>query len=202
MQTSVSPPAGCPNLQRSPLSSAYAGPVYDSRLLVPPTPASPSFVSTPGSSGVSTSASPETRCVDIPAPRKKRPQRSAPYARPSARGQRSISGSSIESTDAVALDNIRKGARQFVRDNPHVIEPCIGDPAAMAIIGSNHRLGTPGKSIYSVFFSSSRSGKPRFTCYDCGHVDARVSRALRHQRQDHFGHYPYPCEGSADHPAW
>jgi len=48
---------------------------------------------------------------------------SAPYARPSARGQQPISGSSMEPADTVALYNIRKG--EFVTDHPHFIEPCI-----------------------------------------------------------------------------
>jgi hypothetical protein len=124
------------------------------------------------------------------------------YDRPIARGQRSISVSSMESTDAMARVDVRNGVRQFVRDNPHVMEPCIGEPVAMAITGSNSRLGTPGESLYSVFFSSSRSGESPFTCHDCGRVDASVSHALGHQRKDHFSHYPFPCQGGAGHPAW
>lgn len=199
-QMSVLPPAGCPSLQRFPPSSAHAAPVYEPHLPLPPTPASPTYVSTPGSSRGSTSTTPRTSCIAIPPPRKKRLQRSVPYARPNAPS--SIPGSSVEPTDAVALENARKGILQFVTDHPHQCEPCIGEPAAMAIVGSNPRLGTPGKSVYSLFFSYSRGRNPRFTCLDCGHVDKRVSRAVRHQRQEHFGHYPFPCQGDAGHPAW
>ena len=173
------------------LSNAHAhisGPEIDS-------PASPVYVSTPGSSGASSSTSPEANSVSIPSPRKKRPQRFAPYERPSTSSQ-------MEDTDAVALENARQGVRRFVKAHPGVLEPCIGEPAAKAIVGSITRLGTPGKSIYSVFFMSSRSGKPRFTCYECAHIDTRFNRAARHQRQDHFGHYPFPCPGGEGHPAW
>ena len=109
----------------------------------------------------------------------------------------------MEPTDAAALDNAREGVRQFDKDNPHAIELDVGDPVAMAIIGSNHSLGIPGKLVYSVFFFSSlsRSGKNWFIGYNCGHVDARFSRAVRHQRQEHFGHYPYLCQGDTGRPA-
>jgi hypothetical protein len=138
------------------------------------------------------SSTPKRTRVNIPdLPRRKRRLPSAPHA-----------FSSMDPTDATALCHIRNGVGQFVEDHPHEIEPFIGEAAATAIIGPNSRLGTCGESLYSVFFSSSHSGKPQFTCYDCGHVDARISRALRHQRQDHFGHYPYPCQGGAGHPAW
>ena len=203
-RTSVPPPTGCPSLPGSPLGSAHAGPAYDSPLSVPPTPASTTYLSTPSDTGASTSTSLETSSAAIPSRRKRRLQRSAPYAHPSASGEGSISGSSSEATDAMALSSIRKGVQQFVMDHPYVIEPCLGEPAAMTIIGSNPGLGTPGngKSIYSVFFSSSHGRKPRFVCYECGHVDGRVSRALRHQRQEHFSHCPFPCQGGAGHPAW
>lgn len=199
-QTSVPSPAGCPSLQMFPSASAHAAPAYESHLPLPPTPASPTYVSTPGSSRGSTSTTPRTSCIAIPPPRKKRLQRSVPYARPDAPS--SIPGSSVEPTDAVALENARKGVLQFVTDHPRIIEPSIGELAALAIVGSNPRLGTPGKSVYSVFFSSSRGRNPRFTCLDCGKKDKRVSRAVRHQRQEHFGHYPFPCQGDASHPAW
>ena len=166
------------------------------------TPASPVYLSTPGSSDASSSTSPETNGVHIPSSRKKRLQRSAPYARPCTSGQQTNPGSSMEDMNVVALENARMRVRQYVKDHPHVIEPCIGDPAAKAIIGSTPRLGTPGKSLYGAFFHSSRGGKPRFTCHECAHVDGRFSRAARHQRQDHFGHYPFPCEGGVGHPAW
>jgi len=69
-------------------------------------------------------SSPKSTSVTIPGSlRTKRRLTSAPYARPSARGQHPISGSSMEPADAVALYNIRKG--EFVRDHPHVIESCI-----------------------------------------------------------------------------
>ena len=192
--------------QEATLANAHAhisSSTIDLQLPIPPTPASSVYVSTPGNSGVSPSTSPETSSVPIPSPRKKRLQRSAPYDRPSTSSQQTDPGSSMEDTDAVALENARKGVRHFVKAHPHVLEPCIGDPVAKAIIGSNPRLGTPGKSIYTVFFYSSRSGdKLQFNCHDCAHVDARFSRALRHQRQDHFNHYPFPCQGDTDHPAW
>jgi len=186
-------PVGYPS-QHGP--SLASGSVNDSHYLMPPTPASPAFFTTPDSSGASTTSSPEPS-----SPRQKRRQLSTPYARPKA-SQRSTPGSSMEPTDAVALDNARNGVRRFVKGNPHAIEPDIGDPAAITIIGSCQSLGTYGKSLYSVFFFSSRSGKKRFTCHECGHVDARFSRALRHQRQEHFGHYPYLCQGGVGHPAW
>ena len=179
-----------------------SGPTIDSHLPIPLTPASSVHVSTPGSSGVSSSTSPETSSVPIPLPRKKRLQRFTPYDHPSTSSQQTDPGSPMEDTDAVALEKARKGIRQFVKAHPNVLEPCIGDPAAKAIIGSTARLGTPGKSIYSILFMSSRSSKPRFTCYECAHVDTRFNRAARHQRQDHFGHYPFPCQGGAGHPAW
>ena len=187
------------------LASPHAhvsGPTTDSHLSIPRTPASPIYISTPDSSGASSSTSPETNALSIPSSRKKRLQRSAPYARPCTSGQQTNSGSSMGDMDAVALENARVRVRQYVKDHPHAIEPCIGDPIANAIIGSTPRLGTPGKSLYSVFFSSSRNGKPRFTCLECAHVDGRFSRAARHQRQDHFGHYPFPCDGGVGHPAW
>ncbi len=198
----VPSPAGSPSLQGSPLVSPDAYAVYDLHQSSPPTPTSSTCVSTPGSSGVSTSTSLERSSAATTLPRKKR-LCSAPYARPTASAQRSIQRSPMDPTDAVARDNVRKGIQQFVTDHPHAIEPCIGDPAAMDIVGSNPRLGTPGKSIYTVFFFSSRSGrKPRFNCHDCPHTDARFSRGLRHQRQEHFGHYPFPCQGGTSHPAW
>ena len=187
------------------LANAHAhisGPIIDSYLPVPPTPASSAYVSTPGSSGVSSSTSPETSSLSFPSPRKKRLQRPAPYDRPNTGCQPTDPGSSMGATNAVVLENARKGIRQFVKAHPHVLEPCIGEPAANAILGATLRLGTPGKSLYSALFVSGRSGKPRFTCYECGHVDTRFNRAARHQRQDHFGHYPFPCQGAAGHPAW
>jgi hypothetical protein len=196
IRTPVPSSAGCVSLPGSPLASADVGPACNSHLSVPPTPTSMTYASTPSTSSASTRTSPEATSVAIPSRKQKRVQRSVPYARPSALG------SPMGSTDTLALENARKGVLQFVKDHPHVIEPCIGDPAAMAITGSNPKLGTPGKSLYTLFFFSSRSVKRKFTCYDCGHVDARFSRALRHQRQDHFGHYPFPCQGGAGHPAW
>ena len=160
----------------------------------------PQSVSTPGSSGASTSTSPETNSASIPPPRKKRLQRSAPYARPGTSSQPINQGSSMEDTDAVALENARKGVRQFVKAQPHVLEPCIGDPAAKAIIGSTPRLGTPGKSPYSVFFGPVVVA--RFTCYKCAHIDTKFNRAARQQHQDHSGHYPFPYQGGGEHPAW
>ena len=198
----VPSPAGSPSLQGSPPVSSDAYTPYDLHLSLPPTPASSTSVSTPASSATSTSTSPERSSVATPLPRKKRPC-SVPYARPTASAQRSIQRSFMDPTDAVARDIIRKGVQQFVTDHPHVIEPFIGDQAAMDIVGSNPRLGTPGKSIYTIFFFSSGSGrKLRFNCHDCGHVDARASRALRHQRQFHFGHNPFPCQGGAGHSVW
>lgn len=195
-------PAGSPSLQGSPLVSSDAYTPYDLHLPLPPTPASSTGVSTPASSGISTSTSPERSSVATPLPRKKRPC-SVPYVRPTASAQRSIQRSFMDPTDAIARNNIRKGVQQFVTDHPHVVEPCIGDQAAVDIVGSNPRLGTFGKSIYTVFFFSSRSGrKVQFKCHECGHVDARFSRALRHQRQFHFSHNPFPCQGGAGHPAW
>ena len=196
-------PTGCPTLQESAYTSSHTDTAYDSQLPLPPTaPASPTAVSTPGSSGVSTSTSPERHTVATPLPTKRR-LRSAPYARPTTSDHRSIQCSPVDPTGAVALDHVRNRVQQFITDHPHAIEPCIGDPAAVDIIGSNPRLGTPGKSIYTVFFYSSRSGgKLRFNCHDCTHVDARFSRALRHQRQDHFRHSPFPCQGGTGHPAW
>ena len=114
-----------------------------------PTPASTVYVSTPGSSSASTSTSPETRGVPGSSLRSKR-LRSAPCARPTASGQRSIQSSPMGPTNTVTLDSVRQSVRQFFTAQPHVIEPCIGDPAAMDIIWSNTRLGTPGKSLYSV----------------------------------------------------
>jgi len=192
-RTTAASPVGCASVQGSPPDSAYAGPAYDLDFSVPPTPASMSYVSTPGTSSTSTSTSPEANNVAIPSRKKKRVQRSVPYARPNALGS---------PTDIVELENVRKGVRQLVKDHPHAIEPRIGDPAATAIIGSNPKLGTAGKSIYTIFFFSGRTAKPQFTCHECGHVDARFSRALRHQRQDHFGHYPFPCQGGTGHPTW
>ena len=60
----------------------------------------------------------------------KRLQRSAMYACPSASPQRSMSGSSMEPTDEVALYNAREGVRQLARDHTHSFQPPIGDPAA------------------------------------------------------------------------
>jgi hypothetical protein len=82
--------------------------------------------------------------------------------------------------------------------NPHAVEPSVGDPAAIAITGG---LGVPGRSVYSAFFSGPR-GKSPFTCYECGRTEARFLRAVRHQRQEHFQHYPFRCQGGAGHPAW
>ena len=60
----------------------------------------------------------------------------------------------MDPTDTVALDNVRERvSSSSSRINLMFIEPCISDPAAMDIIGSNPRLGTPGKSLYAVLFS-------------------------------------------------
>ena len=167
------------------------------------TPSSPAYLTTPGSSGASTSSSPEGTNISIPAssPRKNRLRSSAPYSPPSSSSRRSGPHSSIEPHDAVALENARKGVREFVRNKPHAVEPSIGDPAATALIRSVPRLGMPGKTVYSAFFSS-RNGKSPFTCNECGRVEKRFSRAVRHQRQEHFAHYPFQCEGGLGHPAW
>ena len=82
----------------------------------------------------------------------------------------------MEDTDVVALENARISIQYFIREHHHVLEPCIGDLAAKAIIESTLRLGTPGKSLYSAFFVSSHSGKPWVTCYECAHADAGFSR--------------------------
>ena len=121
---------------------------------------------------------------------------------PSEGDDRDVQSSLMDPMDAVALGNVRKAVQQFTTDHPHVIEPCIGDLAAMDIIGSNTISGIHGESIYSVFFFSDCSDYPRFTCYECGHVGTKLPRAVRHQRQAHFGHFPFPCKGGADHPAW
>jgi len=52
-----------------------------------------------------------------------RTKRRLPPARPRASRQQPISDSTMEPADAAPLYSIRKG--EFVRDHPHVIEPCI-----------------------------------------------------------------------------
>ena len=171
-------------------------PAYDSQLPVPLTPLSLGYLTTPDSLGDS---SPGSASIPIPpSPRKRCRQRSAPYSR--SRAESTL----VLSTDpgtAVALDSARVGLRLWIEANTNAIEPSIGSSAAAAIIGSNAGLGTPGRSLYSAFFSS-RSGKHPFTCYECGHEEGRFSRAVRHQRQEHFGHYPFPCQGGSGHSAW
>ena len=175
---------------------AARSPAYDSQLPVPLTPLSLGYLTTPDSLGDS---SPGNTSIPIPpSPRKKRRQRSAPYSRSHA-GSTSVP--STDSGDAVALDSARVGLQQWVKANPHAVEPSIGSSAATAIIGSNPRLGTLGRSLYCAFFSNRR-GKHPFTCYECGHEEGRFSRAVRHQRQEHFGHYPFQCQGGSSHSAW
>jgi len=187
-------PAAHPRLQRPSVASTR-GPPYDAHFPMPPTPVS--HITTPEFSGASSSGSESPRpSVPASSSRKKRP-----YTRPSPSGTRSVLGSPMEPELAAALDNAREGVQRFVKENPHTVEPPIGNRAATAIMGSDSRLGTPGKSLYSAFFSSSH-GKPPFTCYECGHVETRFSRAVRHQRQEHFEHYPYLCQGGSGHPAW
>lgn len=199
----VPAPAGCPSLQGSALASPHADTAYGLHLPSPSPPASPTNVSTPGSSGASTSTSPERHTEATPLPRERR-LRSAPYTRPTTSDHRSNQSSPMDPMGAAALDRVKKRVQQLIKAHPHAIEPCIGDPAANAIIGSTPlRLGTPGKSIYTMFFYSSRSGnRLRFNCRICVHVDARFSRALRHQRQDHFDHSPFQCQGGTGHPSW
>ena len=144
-------------------------------------------------------SSPGSASIPIPpSPRKKHQQRSGSYARSRA-GSTLVS--STDPGDAVTLDSARVGLRRWIKENPHAIEPSIGSSAAAAIIGSNLRLGTLGRSLYSAFFSS-RSGKHPFTCHECGHEEGRFSRAVRHQRQEHFWHYPFQCQGGSGHSAW
>jgi len=168
---------------------------YEPHFHAPPTPRSLGYITTPDSLD---DGSPGTASLPIPSsPRKKRRQRSGRYVRFSP----SYAGSTLgSSTNAGDVDIAREGLRRWLKKNPHDLEPSIGNPAATAIIGSNLRLGTPGRSLYSALFSS-RSGKQPFTCYECGHEEGRFSRAVRHQRQEHFGHYPFPCQGGSGHSA-
>jgi hypothetical protein len=194
------PPSPYPGLQGSSLVSAHArpsSPVYDSNVPVSPTPLSPTYLTTPGSSGVSTSSSPDRSSVSIPSSssRRKRLQSRTPNVPPQSK--RSTLRSAEETKDGVALDNVRKYVRKFVKEHPVSIEPSIGDPA-MGSISLNSKFGAPGKSLYSAFFST----KPPFTCYECGCVERRYSRAVRHQRQEHFMHFPFACPGGRGHPAW
>ena len=196
----LSPPVpSYPSLQGPCLVNANArpsSPADDSHFPLPPTPVSPAYLITPNGSGSSTDSSPGILIPSLP--RKRRRQRGMPYARPSPNCVGATLGSFTEPY-AVTLDNARKAVREWVKTNPHSVEPLVGHAAAIAIVGAHLRMGTAGKSLYSVFFSNS---KPPFMCYECGHLEQRFSRAVRHQRQEHFGHYPFLCQGGSGHPAW
>ena len=186
-------PPDYPDLQGSFVTSPQAR-LFDPQSPLPPIPLFPAYLMTPGSSGASTSSSPEGTNSSIPAssPRRNRLQSSAPYTPPSSSSRRSGPRWARGSNDAVALEAARESVREFVKYNPQAVEPVIGDPAATALVGSVPE-GVPGKTVYSAFFSS-QTGKSPFTCYECGRVEKRFLRAVRHQRQEHFGHYPFQCE--------
>jgi hypothetical protein len=154
-------------------------------------------ITNPGSSGVPTNGSADRASIFILASsfRRKRLQSRAPNAPPESK--RSGLRSAGETKDGVTLDDVGKYARQFVKGHPVSVEPSIGD-LAMGIISLNSKFGAPGKSLYSAFFSS----KPPFTCYECGCVERRHSQAIRHQRQEHFLHFPFACPGGRGHPVW
>jgi hypothetical protein len=165
---------------------------------------STTYATTLGSSVASTSGNPESTASPIRPLRRERGNGEV-LRRTLVPGPRSQSQSWAicpagfsGANDAAALDKVRVCMQEFVRENPHALGPSVGDPAAISITGG---LGVPGRSVYSAFLSSP-SDKPPFTCYECGRTGAHFSRAVRHQRQEHFRHYPFRCQGGAGHPTW
>ena len=170
--------AGGPSLQGYPLAIAYArmsGSAHDSHFPMPPTTSILNLPLDLYLRSVYEQQSGKHERWLLPLRQERSDYRALRRMLVSTSGQRSIPGSSMEPTVAAAIDNARESVQKFVRDHLHAIEPCIGDPAAMAIIGSNPRLGTHGKPLYSAFFFT-RSGKlPSSTFYNSRHVDAPFS---------------------------